>query len=406
MYKGFVRRLINSLPKGFCHLKNDDGYHILLFKPELYQQTQPSVAKRTHPIQNTTKGLARFMLGAAQTEPKMTPSTLYQSAIGALRYRLTAQTTPLNVMISVTDQCNAHCAYCAIPERGYPHRPTTALKRLIDQCATAGTQRIGFWGGEPLMRKDMGALIEHAAKQGIWTTMVSNGRLYPQYADQLEQLDHLLISLDGNQSQHDAHRGAGSWAGAMNAIREARARGRNVWALCVLSKEGLSQIEEVLAIAEKYDLKAAFQVLHHPPSLDGGKSVELLPTHSEYQRIIHALMAAKKAGRPVANSQKVLAALLDWPDFSQPMLNHRHAGIQCLAGKLFCNIDSNGELYPCSLRIGTPDAPNAFTEGFQSAFDHLRSPPCQACTATAFMEYNILFGLDLPTIAGWIRNLR
>jgi hypothetical protein len=54
---------------------------------------------------------------------------------------------------------------------------------------------------------------------------------------------------------------------------------------------------------------------------------------------------------------------------------------------------------------GEVDGPRVQDRGFAEAFRSLAPPACTRCVATAFMEYNLLFGLEPGPIREWIRAL-
>jgi len=107
--------------------------------------------------------------------------------------------TPINVMWRINNRCNSRCTYCNIPHRKQKEPTTSQILNLIDQMKKAGTQRIGFVGGEPLVRNDMEEIIEYCKTKGIYTTMVTNGYLVPNNISLLKKLDHLIISFDGKK---------------------------------------------------------------------------------------------------------------------------------------------------------------------------------------------------------------
>jgi len=69
-----------------------------------------------------------------------------------------------NLRISVTDRCNLRCAYC-MPEEDYVWLPREQILHFEEVSALAdifldlGVDKIRLTGGEPLLRRDLGALI-------------------------------------------------------------------------------------------------------------------------------------------------------------------------------------------------------------------------------------------------------
>ncbi|MEI6803623.1 MAG: GTP 3',8-cyclase MoaA [Burkholderiales bacterium] len=119
-----------------------------------------------------------------------------------------------DLRISVTDRCNFRCSYCMPKEvfnQDYPYLPHAALlsfeeiTRLAQQFVQLGVQKIRLTGGEPLLRKNLDALIAQLAAmrtlQGepLDLTLTTNGSLLARKAKALKAagLGRVTVSLDG-----------------------------------------------------------------------------------------------------------------------------------------------------------------------------------------------------------------
>ena len=192
----------------------------------------------------------------------------------------------------------------------------------------------------------------------------------------------------------------------MAAVRCAAERSLDFWTITVLTRHNLDDIDFMLDMAEELDFVATFQVLHHTSALAEHGAEHLRPDNSAYHDAIRKLLAAKEAGRPVGCSRKYLRYMLSWEDFGVPTQQTSHQDMRCMAGQLYCNIDTDGTVYPCSLLVGQFPALNIRQAGFDRAFSALREHGCHACTATAFTEYNYLYHLDTPTVFEWVSALK
>lgn len=332
-------------------------------------------------------------------------TTMARMGTGALAYKLSGRRRPLNAMISVTNRCNSRCRYCTIPKRRQRELSPREMNHLVDALAARGCARIGLWGGEPLVRPDIVEIVDRCADHGIWTTLDTNGYLYPEMADRLGRLSHLMISFDGREENHDRDREPGSFQKAFRAMEVAAERGVDFWTITVLTRHNLGDLDYILELADRMGFVATFQVLHHNEALAEDQAEPLLPTGAACRAALRRLMELKDAGRPVGCSRKFLRYMLTWHDFGEPTRATPHEDLTCMAGQLFCNIDTDGTVYPCSLRVGEFDGLNIRDVGFDRAFDHLVYNPCRACTATAFTEYSYLYDLNTPTVFEWVRAL-
>jgi len=110
-----------------------------------------------------------------------------------------------NLRISVTDRCNLRCGYC-MPEKDYTWLPREDILTfeeiggLVKVFASLGVDRVRLTGGEPLLRKDLPALVSMLARQpGIRDlAMTTNGLLLPEHGVALVRagLKRITVSLD------------------------------------------------------------------------------------------------------------------------------------------------------------------------------------------------------------------
>ena len=110
-----------------------------------------------------------------------------------------------NLRLSVTDRCNLRCEYC-MPEDDYVWLPREdvlhfeEISRLVDLFISLGVDKLRLTGGEPLMRRDLTALVRLlAAKPGLRDlALTTNGLLLPEHAEALRDagLGRITVSLD------------------------------------------------------------------------------------------------------------------------------------------------------------------------------------------------------------------
>jgi GTP 3',8-cyclase len=110
-----------------------------------------------------------------------------------------------NLRISVTDRCNLRCAYC-MPEEDYVWLPREQIldfeeiSTLADVFMDVGVDKIRLTGGEPLLRRDLPALIRLlAAKPRLRDlALTTNGVLLGEQAPALQAagLHRVTVSLD------------------------------------------------------------------------------------------------------------------------------------------------------------------------------------------------------------------
>src|SRR5207249_415118 len=122
--------------------------------------------------------------------------------------------------------------------RSSPNAPRRAIglanvRRLIDESAQLGFVHAFFTGGEPFLLPEIFDMLAYSSAR-MQTTVLTNAMLL--HGSRLEKLvavanERLIVqvSLDaGSPEDHDAYRGAGSWARAVDGIRRLQAHGFRV----------------------------------------------------------------------------------------------------------------------------------------------------------------------------------
>ncbi|MFD2036730.1 GTP 3',8-cyclase MoaA [Belliella marina] len=105
--------------------------------------------------------------------------------------------------ISLTDSCNFRCSYC-MPDEDTQSMPSAHLMRVdeIESIAKKfvqlGVNKIRLTGGEPLVRKDIGMIIDRLSKLPVELTLTTNGVLVDKYIELFKKcgIKSLNVSLD------------------------------------------------------------------------------------------------------------------------------------------------------------------------------------------------------------------
>ena len=87
---------------------------------------------------------------------------------------------PMTVMIALTYKCQCNCVHCAVSrleDNMSAELSTEEIKKIIYESQRIGVLKIGFTGGEPLIRYDIPELVNYAYKKGLSTSIDTNGIL-------------------------------------------------------------------------------------------------------------------------------------------------------------------------------------------------------------------------------------
>jgi len=133
---------------------------------------------------------------------------------------------PVTVMIAVTCRCQCDCAHCSASglTDGGAELSAEEVKGIIADAAALGAPKIGFTGGEPLLRADLAELVACAAGLGLSVSIDTNGLLLDEAkARELKAagLSNINVSLDSSDARrHDRLRSApGCFDAALAAVK-------------------------------------------------------------------------------------------------------------------------------------------------------------------------------------------
>lgn len=155
--------------------------------------------------------------------------------------------SPDTVFFEVTRACNLHCTHCFNSSGVKLNDELSIAERhqVIDDLFLNGIQEIRFTGGEPLALPGIHDLILHASSLGLRVSLGSNGVLITeQLAQQLayEGVNRVVVSLDGNETEHDKIRGAGTYKKSLNALQFLQSAGVSTRVNCVIMQSNLDSV--------------------------------------------------------------------------------------------------------------------------------------------------------------------
>jgi MoaA/NifB/PqqE/SkfB family radical SAM enzyme len=254
------------------------------------------------------------------------------------------------IAIEVTVRCNLSCEMCSVWRGKRDGPPLDLLHSLLSEARELGAHTFVPCGGEPFVRPGFVDLLAHAHAVGFRRTeVVTNGVLVRKHIDRLEEIPsvQLHVSIDGPADVHDALRGEGVYARAVEAVRAARERGVAVGISGVLMKPTLRRSRHVIELAAELGLEEVsfqpFQPEIHGMDRDAAPFLFDPGQRAEVEDAITAL-------RELARERGVRI-------YTDPILDQVPAycfdGVRpippggCYLPSRFLLIDVSGDLYPC-----------------------------------------------------------
>ncbi len=327
----------------------------------------------------------------AETAATMKLSTKIQALPKLAAARFLNRPTPLVVGWSLGTQCVFSCTYCNVWRKNQPGLPTETALRLIDDMAATGVKVIQFTGGEPLLRKDLGQLIDRCYVRGISVSLSTTGYGVADRIHELKNLGQFSISLDGPRDVHDALRGDGAYACALEGLEAAKRLDKKIRISTVLSSENLDSLSHVLEVAHRYHARVMFQPATET-LLQGEQPNPVLAAPARISAALDFLIAEKRRGNPhIGNSLAGLRYLRRFPEL---------APMRCYASRIACRLTPDGIMKGCPRMPDQADGPDCTQMPFSEAFKRLeRRESCPGCWVSARLELNMI--LAPSPVAAW-----
>lgn len=307
--------------------------------------------------------------------------------LGSRRAR--GRKSPFQMTLSLTNRCNFKCVYCDIPLQKRDEMSLAQWRECIDDLRAAGMGRASLIGGEPLLHRDVGAIIDHLADRGVHTAMNTNGWLVPEHIEDVEKLDLVCVTLDGPREVHDTQRRRGSYDKVLDALDALRSHDVPVVTMTVVTPSAIDNVEHVLDVAREYGHKAFFQ-LEHDKGCDVMSPIAPRLTESRVRFLAERLLHLKARGLPVGNSTMLLERQRD----------HRYLGTceDCFAGRYYGYVLSDGTVAPCLLTQWQQQRGNGLDLGFSRAFHEMAPPEGPGCSCLPTHEVNQILAMNLRAL--------
>jgi len=301
---------------------------------------------------------------------------------------------PIFISWAITARCNLRCEFCNIWQRQLTELKTGEVIKVIESFAKMGTKIIRFTGGEPLLRDDMPEIINYSRGLDILVTISTNGVLFPEKIKEIKRLDGVSLSLEGPEGIHDAIRGLGTYRKAMEALETAKKKNIPISIATTLTSLNLDSVQALFHIARYFKARIFFQPATQIV-LYGEEPNPSSPDVNQYRAVILSLLKSKTKNRfIIGNSTAALKHLYNWPN---------KTAINCVAGKVICQLDPQGNLNPCSRFAMKNNGLNVIDKGVRHCFNQLYAPSCGNCWCSSLVELNLLSGYKLSAFSNAIK---
>jgi len=312
---------------------------------------------------------------------------------------------PASACINATHNCNSRCITCAMWRKKWSGELTTSeMLDIMKQLKEIGVRRIGWSGGEPLLRKDLSLLIKRARELGFEKiTVLTNGLILTESKarELLENgLNRISISLDGIGDVHDKQRGIkGAFEKSFRAlqllvnVRDSKHHNLDITVSTTLTWLTIRCIPEVIEICKELNVTWFPNILETVSFQFKGidKRVLIMKSREDIDEIITYLHGVKSP--PISPFVTHLAL-----EYAQRYLcgedtPRLRREVPCTAGFQSIYIDAYGNIYPgCwaipsvgSLRKNALEA-IVFSQKYRERLYAMFIKRCPYCTNSLIMN--------------------
>lgn len=201
-----------------------------------------------------------------------------------------------SIALVVNNECNLNCRHCylQIPEFSGSRLGPDDWAKVIDTAVASGVEQLLVVGKEALVGstgpKVLAKLAETRAKQPhLRTGLITNGHFLHQHWDLLQSggLSHLDLSMEGDEEDHDAIRGSGSFAAVRENLKTAADLFRErIFVTMTVQKRNLARLDKaVLAFADLGVRSVAFAPYKAMPYTDQSLSLSAADLRDFFSRL-------------------------------------------------------------------------------------------------------------------------
>ena len=255
------------------------------------------------------------------------------------------QYIPMWLLAELTYACPLQCPYCSnplqLPASRKNELSTEEWIRVMREARRLGAVQLGFSGGEPLVRRDLGELIAAADEMGFYCNLITSAiGLNAEKITRFRQagIKHIQISFQGSDRETNARfGGSDSFDHKLAMTREVIRQGIPLGLNFVLHRHNIHQVTDFLNLAE--ELGAEFVELANTQYYAWAlhNRDQLLPSAAQLQ----AAEAATERFRE--RNKGNMRALFVAPDYYESRPKKCSNGW----GTTFITVTPEGDVLPC-----------------------------------------------------------
>ena len=301
---------------------------------------------------------------------------------------------PYHAQWMLTRKCNFRCRGCNVwREQDDKELSTQEVKRGLDILRDLGVVDLVLSGGNPLLREDIGEIVQYASRYFI-VTVYDNGSMALKKKQALQYADLVAISIDSLDPQkNDYIRGVkGAWKDAMKAVEELHKQGISVGVSPTISQLNIHEILDFTRYFLSKDVPIWYCLYSYDSGGSGdhlfkiGKKVDefAILDKDKMVDICDSLAAIKKKNSNILMTTKLLKAIKEY------YLTGERPW-ECRAFQNFFMIDHAGRVAGCHLHDPTTTIFDLPRKWNTPEMRNLRKnySKCTQCTYMCYIFYSL-----------------
>jgi MoaA/NifB/PqqE/SkfB family radical SAM enzyme len=192
------------------------------------------------------------------------------------------------------------------------------IKKGLDILKDLGIVELVISGGNPLLRDDIGEIIDYASDLFV-TTVCDNGSLAAQKMDTLRKADFVAISIDSlDEAKNDYIKAVpGAWKNATQAVEILHKEGIKVSVTPTISQKNLYEIIDLTNHFTEKGIPVWYCLYSYDTSVDDKQLFRIGRVNDEFVitdkpamvNLCNSLIEMKKKNKKILMTDKLLEAL-------------------------------------------------------------------------------------------------
>ncbi len=302
---------------------------------------------------------------------------------------------PLLAVFQVNLRCNSSCGYCNLPLNvGRYEMSREEIREVFAKLYHDGLRVVFVQGGEPLLRRDLTAILEDLYEIGFHLTVITNGtKLTMPLVSQFDDLGiSLSISLDTlDRSKYERIRGADQLDAVLTGLDLLQHYRSPKFLTCIVSEVNRDEVSQVVAFAQQRGFLPVVGAYHWDVGLYGKQDATLMYDREQARLVFERLLRVEAL--PRGYLRQYAKDNVTWLGGEQLK--------PCDAGGYSIAIDASGNLSPCLSLPPVGNLRESSLSEIVARFDRSRIQRCSDHSSCNRLDGRVIGSVLRHPIAAW-----